>query len=246
PIEQAVFRLQRLTFTYPAALDPALCDIDLKIGPGILGLAGRTGSGKSTLCKLLVRLYPVDDDVLFFGGQDVNTLSLDTVRSRIGYVGQEPVLFSDTISANIALGKPEASARDIEAAARAAAIHDDIMGFVDRYETRIGERGVKLSGGQRQRIALARALLCDRRVLIIDDALSAIDVETEQQVLAGIRKYLHNRTVLIVSHRINVLRSTDQIIVLDQGVVVDQGRHEELIIKNSLYRAMETKQLTDA
>ena len=143
----------------------------------------------------------------------------------IGYVGQEPVLFADTIARNIAFGNPEASPDQIEAAARAAAIDEDIRGFVGGYGAIIGERGVKLSGGQRQRLALARALLCDRPMLIIDDALSAIDVETEQQVLRGILAAIQGKTVLIVSHRINVLRHCDRIVLLDEGRIVAQQSH---------------------
>lgn len=238
---QTSYRCQGLRFTYPTGGQPALTDLDLTLGPGLTGLTGRTGSGKTTLCQLLLRLYPVEDGMLFFRGVDVNRLAQATVRDQIGYVGQEPVLFADTIAGNIALGKPDASRGEIEAAARAAAIDGDINGFPGGYEALIGERGVKLSGGQRQRLALARALLCDRPMLIIDDALSAIDVETEQQVLRGILAAIRGKTVLIVSHRINVLRHCDRILLLDGGRLVAQGRHEELLA-HPFYRAMTEKQ----
>ena len=207
-------------------------------------MTGRTGSGKSTLCKLLARLYPLEDGQLFFAGQDVNQLPLAFVRSHIGYVGQEPVLFSDIIAANIALGRPEASRDEIIRAATNAAIHEDIVELKDGYETMTGERGVKLSGGQRQRLALARALLCDRPVLIIDDGLSAVDVATEHEVFAGLRKHFAGKTVLIVSNRIKLLSMTDRIIVLAEGSIESDGSHDQLLQENSLYQSMFVKQMT--
>lgn len=242
---QFVYDCRQLHFTYPGASQPALRDIDLTIGPGLTGLTGRTGSGKSTLCKLLLRMYPVADGMLFFQGVDVNRLAQADIRDHIAYVGQEPVVFADTIAANIAFGRPEASQEEIEAAARAAAIDADIRGFAQGYQSLIGERGVKLSGGQRQRLALARALLCDRPLLIIDDALSAIDVETEQQVLRGILARLAGKSVLLVSHRVNVLRHAERIVLVDEGRIVGQGRHEALL-PHPFYRLMVEKQRGDA
>ncbi len=237
------FRLRDLSFTYPATTHPVLRHVSLDIGPGILGLTGRTGSGKSTLCKLLARLYPVADGCLFFAGIDVNSLPLDAVRGRIGYVGQDTVLFSDTVAVNIAMGRPGAGRAEIEEAARQAAVHHEILQFPKGYETIIGERGLKLSGGQRQRLALARALLCRRPVLIIDDALSALDVETEYAVIVALRQGLQGKTVLIVSQRIKLLSETDEIVIMEQGTVVDRGGHEELFLRNALYRLMHEKQL---
>jgi ATP-binding cassette subfamily B protein len=236
---------RQLSFTYPAAVRPALTRLNLEIGPGLVGMAGRTGSGKSTLCKLLLRMYPVADGMLYFQGMDVNRLSQAGIRECIAYVGQEPVVFADTIAANIALGRPEATMAEIETAARAAAIDADILGFAEGYQSIIGERGVKLSGGQRQRLALARALLCDRPLLIIDDALSAIDVETEQQVLQGILATLQGKSVLLISHRVNILRHADRIVLLDEGRIIDEGRHESLL-GNPFYRVMAEKQQNHA
>lgn len=238
------FKLKNLHFRYRSATTPALHNITLELGPGIHGLTGRTGSGKSTLCKLLARLYPLEEGQLFFADVDVNQLPLAFIRSHIGYVGQEPVLFSDTIAANIALGRPDASRDEIILAAANAAIHDDIVQLKDGYDTMTGERGVKLSGGQRQRLALARALLCDRPVLIIDDGLSAVDVATEHEVFAGLRRHFAGKTVLIVSNRIKLLSMTDRIIILADGSVESDGSHEQLLLENSLYQSMYVKQMT--
>lgn len=237
---------RQLSFSYAGMNSPVLMNIDLTLPVGMYGISGRTGAGKSTLCRLLARLFPVEDGMLFIKGQDVNVLSLETVRSQIGYVSQQVLLFSDTIYNNILFGKPDADVRAVEAAARAAAIHDDIKEFPGNYNARIGERGVKLSGGQRQRIALARALLCDRPILIIDDGLSALDVATEQRVLTNIQKQYQGRLVLIVSHRINILRQTDRIIMLDQGKVAAACSHKEMLAASGLYATMAAKQRSHA
>jgi ATP-binding cassette subfamily B protein len=238
------FELNNLTFRYSSQSSPVLNNLTLSLGPGIHGITGRTGSGKSTLCKLLARLYPLEDGTLFFGGTDVNQLPLQFIRSHIGYVGQEPVLFSDTIAANIALGRADASREEIIQASVNAAIHEDILELKDGYDTLTGERGVKLSGGQRQRLALARALLCDRPVLIIDDGLSAVDVATEHEVFAGLRRHFEGKTVLIVSNRIKLLSMTDRIIILADGSIESEGNHEQLLEENSLYQSMFLKQMT--
>lgn len=238
------FRLENLTFGYSSSTVPVLDNLTLTFGPGIHGLTGRTGSGKSTLCKLLARLYPLADNQLFFGEFDVNKLPLDFIRSHIGYVGQEPILFSDTIAANIALGRAGASREEIIQAAVNAAIHEDIIELKDGYDTLTGERGVKLSGGQRQRLALARALLLDRPVLIIDDGLSAVDVATEHEVFAGLKRHFAGKTVLIVSNRIKLLSMTDRIVVLADGKIQSMGSHDHLLQENSLYQSMYAKQMT--
>ena len=243
PLPRPSFGLERLSFSYSSTRQPALKDLDLELGPGIHGITGRTGSGKSSLCRILARLYPVTDGQLFFGGFDVNTLPLDFIRSHIAYVGQEPILFSESIASNIALGRPGASEAEIIEAAKNAAIHEDILGLPDGYATLIGERGIKLSGGQRQRLALARALICDRPVLIIDDGLSAVDVATEHEVFAGLRRQFVDKTVIIVSNRIKMLSLTDRIIIFEEGRIASQGQHAELLETNSLYRSMFTKQM---
>jgi ATP-binding cassette subfamily B protein len=241
-IQSFAFSCRNLHFSYPAGGGPALDRIDLEIGPGILGVAGRTGSGKSTLCRLLTRQYPVAPGRLFFSGHDVNDYAPSTIRSQVSYVSQQPVLFSGSVAENISLAIPEATTEEIKNAARLAGIHDEIMAMQDGYDSTIGERGLRLSGGQKQRIAIARALLADRPILIIDDALSALDVETEQQVFQGIRSRLQGKTVLIVSHRLRLLSGADRVIILDRGRIVDQGSHQLLLARNDFYQTMARKQ----
>ncbi|MDR0476550.1 MAG: ABC transporter ATP-binding protein/permease [Desulfobulbaceae bacterium] len=231
-----------LTFSYPEAKTPALAAVSLTFSPGFYGLIGRTGSGKSTLCKLILRIYPVADGALFVDGRDMNSLPVTAVQRRIAYVSQEAMLFSDSIAANIALGREEATREEIIAVAKTAAVHDDIMALTEGYETRIGERGVRLSGGQRQRIALARALLCDRPILIIDDGLSAVDVDTEEQILAALTGHFQNRIVILVSNRLKTLAAAKEIIVFDEGRLVARGDHRAMSRQSHLYQAMAAKQ----
>jgi len=237
-----VISLRGLDFSYAATKIPALSKLTLDLRPGILGIAGRTGSGKSTLCRLLTRQYPVQEEMLFFVDQDVNTLSPSLVREQISYVSQNPVLFSSTVAENISFAVPDASQEEIEVVAKLAAIHTEILNMENGYQTRVGERGLRLSGGQKQRLAIARALLADRPILIIDDALSALDVETEQQVFVGIRARAPGKIVLIVSHRLKLLSGTDQVLLLDQGQVVALEHHECLLLHNAFYQAMAWKQ----
>ena len=241
-IKEPSFVLEKLTFAYESATHPALKDLNMELSKGIYGVTGRTGSGKSTLCKLLARLYPIPDGCLFFDGKDVNTLPLNTVRNQIAYVGQEAVLFSDTVGVNIAFGEPDVSPEDIESAAKRASIHEEILSFPDGYDTVIGERGVTLSGGQRHRLALARALVTDRPILIIDDALAALDVETEHDVLQSIINRQKRKIVLIVSQRVKLLSETDRIFVFSKGKLQDTGTHSELLLRNNLYKTMNEKQ----
>jgi len=228
-------RVKNLNFTYADQSDPILKNITLEVHRGILGIVGKTGAGKTTLCHLLARLYPVEMEALFWNDVDVNKLDLAEVRRRIALVPQDITVFSDTVRTNIAMGKPEASQGEIEAVARAAAIHAEIVELQKGYETRIGEKGVKLSGGQRQRIALARALLSDRPILIIDDGLSAVDIETEHAIIASMRPFIRNRICIVVSHRLAPLAQADQLIVMDSGKIIAQGDHEYLLQNNRFY-----------
>ncbi|MDR3554079.1 MAG: ABC transporter ATP-binding protein [Syntrophobacteraceae bacterium] len=234
---------RKLRFGYPGQTEPILDGLDLEIGAGtFLGIVGRTGSGKTTLCNLLARLLPVGDGRLFFDGFDVNSVSIESVRSAIAYVPQDVILFSDTIAFNIAFGAPRADREKIEKAARAAAIHEEIVGMPEGYETKIGEKGIKLSGGQRQRIAIARALLLDRPIIIIDDGLSAVDMETEHAIIRSIASFLEGRTCIIVSHRIAPVADADRIVVMENGRIADQGTHSELIVRNAFYSTIHRHQ----
>ncbi|XCN73258.1 MAG: ABC transporter ATP-binding protein [Candidatus Electrothrix aestuarii] len=239
---EPLITLQKLEFSYAGAKSPTLTGMNLELEPGILGIAGRTGSGKSTLCRLLTRQYPVSDDMILFADQDVNCLAPTLVRGQISYVSQNPVLFSATLAENISLAVPHAPQKEIEAVAELAGLHTEILAMEKGYQTRIGERGLRLSGGQKQRLAIARALLADRPVLIIDDALSALDVETEQQVFAGIRARAAGKIVLIVSHRLKLLSGTDLVVLLDQGRIVAIEEHENMLRQNAFYQAMARKQ----
>ncbi len=233
---------KNLTFTYPGQSRPALSDINLKIGQGVLGIVGRTGAGKTTLCNLITRMFPVPDDTLFFDEHDVNTLPLSLARGMIAYVPQDVIIFSDTIANNIAMGRPGASIDEIQKAANIAAIHNEIMKMPNAYQTRVGEHGVKLSGGQKQRITIARAMLLEKPVIIIDDGMSAVDMETEQAIIKSIASYIKNRTCIIVSHRLAQLVDVKEIIVMDNGRIVAQGDHEKLLKQNSFYATIHKQQ----
>jgi len=239
PAGQTEISLRHLHFQYEGQEQPALSEVSCVIRAGeIVGLVGRSGSGKSTLCHLLARQYSVKDGTIFLNGVDINRLSLAAVRQRVAYVPQDVLLFSDTVAANIAFGNPAASQAQIETAAKICRIHEEILGFSEGYQTRVGERGVTLSGGQRQRIALARAILLDRPMLIIDDSLSAVDLETEQEIISGLATFLPGRTCLIVSHRIAPLRDAVRIMVLEEGRLLAQGNHTELLATSPFYRTM--------
>lgn len=230
--------IRNLTFSYNGQTTPALEDISLEITPGILGIVGRTGSGKSTLCHILSRLYPIDPGHILIDGIEINRLSLTTVRSQIAYVPQDVILFAETIAENIALGRSNATTGMIESVARAAMIHDEICAMPNGYETKIGERGIRLSGGQRQRITLARALLLDRPIILIDDGLSAVDTQTEHAIIDNLTEFLQNRTCIVVSHRLAPLAGAREILVMDSGRIVSRGTHEQLLRENDFYRAI--------
>jgi ATP-binding cassette subfamily B multidrug efflux pump len=226
-----------LTFSYGNGT--ALDDVSLTIPAGArIGIVGPVGSGKSTLVRLIPRLYPVPDGHIFIDGTDINRLSLKDLRGAIGFVPQESFLFSRTLGENIGLGRGGANLTEIHTATRLASFADEVARFPHGYETLVGERGVTLSGGQKQRAAIARALLKNPAILILDDPLSAVDARTEEEILTGLASYYGNRTVLIVSHRLSAVRACDLIVVLDGGRVAEQGSHDELLAWNGLYAAM--------
>ena len=238
--------IKNLHFTYPQSGSPDLNDINLSIVDGkTLGILGRTGSGKSTLVNLLLRLYDPPGNSIFIDGTDILDIPLHTLRKSIGYVPQDSFLFSTTISKNIDFGLRNSSKKDIVNSAKYACVHDNIMGFSQQYDTVIGERGVSLSGGQKQRISIARGLIKDPPILILDDSLSAVDTETENKILSHLNIIRKNKTNILISHRISTLQNSDQIIVLDKGSIVEKGSHEELILMDGLYNHIYKKQLLE-
>ncbi len=235
PRKVRTISIKDLSFAYPNQKEPVLKGITLTLNEGIFGIVGKTGAGKTTLAHLLARLYPVAGGTMFWNGVDVNRLNLADVRRKIALVPQDVTVFSDTVRANITMGRPDASLADIEAAAAAAAIHAEIVDLPEGYDTRVGEKGVRLSGGQRQRIALARALLSDRPVLIIDDGLSAVDMETEHAIIGLMRPIIRDRICIIISHRLAPLAQADQLIVMEGGRIEARGKHAQLLRTNRFY-----------
>jgi ATP-binding cassette subfamily B multidrug efflux pump len=224
--------LRDLRFAYPGANHPALDGLSLHIAPGsTLGLVGPTGSGKSTLIKLLLRQWMPQAGHITWGGIGLADYRLGALRAGIAWVPQEPILFSASVHDNIALAKPGASRAEVQAVAGLAAVHDDILRLPQGYDTPVGERGVTLSGGQRQRVAIARALLADAPLLLLDDALSAVDTETEHRILAHLRDQRQGRTVIVVSHRLSAVADADLIAVLRHGHLAERGTHEQLLAK---------------
>ncbi len=222
----------------------ALQGIDLHVRPNqVIALIGRTGSGKTSLVNLIPRFYDVTRGAVRVDGVDVRHLHLPTLRRQIGIVLQTSLLFSDTIRANIAYGRPEASQEEVEAAARAAQAHEFITALPQGYETVIGERGITLSGGQRQRIAIARALLMDPRILILDDSTSSVDAETERLIQRALDRLMAGRTTFVIAHRVSTVRRADLILVLDEGRIVQRGTHAELIARPGIYRQIYDLQL---
>lgn len=235
---------EHVSFRYPGEAEYALRDIHLDIPPNtIVALIGPTGSGKSTLVNLLLRFYDPTEGRILIDGHDLREWDLAVLRRQIGAALQIPLLFSTTIRENIAFGRPDASEAEIIAAAQAAQAHDFILRLPQGYDTVVGERGVTLSGGQRQRIALARALVMNPRILILDDATSSVDTETEYRLLQNLRQIMQGRTVFLISQRIATVKHADIILVLDQGRIVQQGTHEELVTQPGLYREIYKLQL---
>lgn len=237
---------KNLTFTYPGASHPALSDINLRIEEGkTLAVLGRTGSGKTTLVNLILRMYNTEKGMLSIGGQDLHTIPLKTLRESIGYVPQDNFLFSTTIRDNIAFSKVDMGMEKVEQAAKFAHVYDNIMEFPLQFDTILGERGVTLSGGQKQRVSIARAIAKDPKILILDDSLSAVDTKTEEKILEGLSQVMKNRTAILIAHRISTIKDADEIVVLDEGKIVERGSHEELIALKGLYNSIYEKQLLE-
>jgi ATP-binding cassette subfamily B protein len=235
---------EEVTFRYLSSTEPVLQDISFEAKPGeIIALMGATGSGKSTIINLIPRFYDVSEGRILIDGIDIRDITLDSLRSGIGIVLQETQLFGATIRENLAFGAPDVTLDEIKEAAKAASAHDFILSFPDGYETVVGERGVTLSGGQRQRIAIARALLIDPRILILDDSTSSVDAETERLIQQALARLMEGRTSFVIAQRFSSVRNADMILLLDKGRIVARGKHEELLHESGLYAEIYYSQL---
>ena len=236
-----------LTFIHRGHSEPTLSDITLHVPAGTtLAIIGRTGNGKSTLVNLLLHLYNTKPGMLFIDGKDINTIPLKTLRENIGYVPQDNFLFSDTLKSNIAFGTDNMDMEMITSATQAACIHENIVQFPDGYETIVGERGVTLSGGQKQRSSIARALMKNAPILILDDALSAVDTDTEEHILTNLKKNRAGKTTILIAHRISTIQNADIIMVLENGTAAEIGNHASLMEKHGIYYDMFEKQQLEA
>jgi ATP-binding cassette, subfamily B, bacterial MsbA len=237
---------KNVCFSYAGADDATLRGVTFTVRAGqMLAIVGRSGAGKTTLVNLIPRFFDVTRGAITIDGHDVQEVTLASLRSQIGMVTQETVLFDDTVAANIAYGRPTATAAEIEEAARTAHAHEFIVALDRGYGTLIGERGQRLSGGQRQRLAIARALLRDSPILILDEATSSLDAESEMLVQEALANLMLNRTSFVIAHRLSTVRRADAIVVLEHGVIVESGTHDELLARGGAYARLYDLQLRD-
>lgn len=243
---KGTIEFKNLTFTYPDTGITALKNISLTVDPGeTLAIVGNTGSGKSTILELIGRLYDVPEGMLNIDGTSIKKLNLEDLRKSIGYVPQDSFLFSDSLRNNIRFGKENASDEEVIEAAKNAAVHQNIIGFTKGYDTVLGERGITLSGGQKQRVSIARAIIKDPQILLFDDSLSAVDTETEEEILKNLDKISKEKTTFIVSHRISSVKNATKIIVLEDGQIIQQGTHNQLVNGEGYYKELYAKQLLE-
>ncbi|WP_438350590.1 ABC transporter ATP-binding protein [Paenibacillus sp. FA6] len=242
-MNSAGISIRNLSFSYGESSNKVLVDIQLDIHPGTtLGIVGRTGSGKTTLMKLLLRTYDPPPGTIFYGDTDIREMTLESLRGQIGYVPQDGFLFSTTIRENISFYKRDAEFKAVVTAAQQAQIYDNIIDLPYQFETRLGERGLTLSGGQRQRTSLARGLIKEAPIMILDDSVSAVDAVTETDIIESIQKERIGKTTIIIAHRLSAIKHADEIIVLDEGVIVQRGTHQELLAQNGLYATLHSIQ----
>jgi len=235
---------RHLNFSYNSA--PVLRDVNLRIPAGSsLAIVGPTGSGKTTLVSLIPRIYDAEPGSVLIDGIPVREYPIASLRHSVGFVPQETFLFSETVRENIAFGKEDASDEDVRSAAGAASIAEEIESFPEQYRTLVGERGITLSGGQKQRTAIARAIIRNPRILILDDALSSVDTHTEDKILNHLREIMQGRTTIFISHRVSTVRNADRIAVLHAGRIVELGTHDELVAKDGYYTDLYNKQLLE-
>lgn len=235
-----------VSFTYEDTNITALKNVSFKINKGeTLAILGRTGSGKSTILSLISRLYDIEVGQIFIDGRDIKTLNLYNLRNSIGFVPQDAFLFSDTIKNNIKFGDENATDEEVVEVAKKAVVHNNIIGFNKEYETILGERGITLSGGQKQRVSIARAMIKDAPILLLDDSLSAVDTETEEAILNNLTEFCKDKTTIIVSHRVSSAKNADRIIILDEGEIIQQGTHNQLVNQQGYYKELYLKQLSE-
>ena len=245
-IIEGTISFENVSYTYEDTNIKALQDVSFTVHKGeTLAILGKTGSGKSTIISLISRLYDVTEGRITIDEKEISTVNLYDLRNSIGIVPQDAFLFSDTIKNNIKFGKENATDEEVEAAAKSAVVHDNIMGFNKQYETILGERGITLSGGQKQRVSIARAIIKNPKILLFDDCLSAVDTETEEAILNNLQEICKNKTTIIVSHRVSSAKNANRIIILDEGRIIEQGSHNQLINQEGYYADLYLKQLSE-
>jgi ATP-binding cassette subfamily B protein len=243
---EGTITFENVSFTYEDTNITALQNISFTIHKGeTLAILGKTGSGKSTILSLISRMYDVTDGAIKIDQQEISRLNLFDLRNSIGIVPQDAFLFSDTIKNNIKFGKEDASIEEVITAAKNAVVHENILGFNKQYDTVLGERGITLSGGQKQRVSIARAIIKNPPILLFDDCLSAVDTETEEAILNNLNAICKEKTTIIVSHRVSSAKNADKIIILEDGKIIQQGSHNQLINQEGYYSSLYLKQLSE-